>query len=133
MLLHATSLYAAVLGALLIFLSVKVIKARRGARVSVGDGGDDALLRAIRTQGNFAEYTPLALILIALIEVNGISVWIVHGLGALLVVGRGLHAMGLTPGDARMKYRVRGMQLTFGVIALGAAVNLGGFVWGFLT
>ena len=132
MLLHATSLYAALLGGLLIYLSINVIKARRSARVSVGDGGDDALLRAIRTQGNFAEYTPLALILIAAIEVNGLSVWVVHGLGAALVAGRGLHAFGLAPGDGKMPLRVRGMQITFAVIALAVVINLGGFVWGFL-
>jgi hypothetical protein len=129
MLLHVTSLYAAALGALLLYLSINVIKARRAARVSVGDGGDDALLRAIRAQGNFAEYTPLGLILIALIEANGFPVWVVHGLGALLVLGRGLHAVGLAPGDKRMKFRVRGMEMTFAVIALGVLINLGGFVW----
>ncbi len=132
MTLHATSLYAALLGALLIYLSINVIKARRNARVSVGDGGDDALLRAIRTQGNFVEYTPLTVILIALIEGNGLPVWLVHGLGVLLVAGRCLHAFGLAPGDGKMALRVRGMQLTFLVIALAATINLGWFVWGFL-
>ncbi len=133
MLLHATSLYAAILGGLLLYLSIKVIKARRAARVSVGDGGDEALLRAIRTQGNFVEYTPLCLILIGLVEANGLSVWLVHGLGVLLVAGRGLHALGLAPGDGKMPFRVRGMQLTFLAIALAVAANLGGFVWGFVN
>lgn len=130
--LHATSLYAGLLGCLLLYLSVNVIKRRRSAKVSVGDGGDDALLRAIRSQGNFTEYAPVALILIGLIEINGFPLWMVHGLGVVLVVGRGLHAMGLPLGDKDMRYRVLGMQLTFAVIALGAVINLAGFVWGFV-
>lgn len=132
MTLHATSLYAALLGALLLYLSINVIKARRNARVSVGDGGDDALLRAIRTQGNFIEYAPVSLLLIAMIEANGFPVWLVHGLGILLVAGRGLHSFGLAVGDGKMPLRVRGMQITFLVIAIAVVVNLGGFVWGFL-
>ena len=130
MILHATAFYAALLALLLIYLSINVIKRRKSARVSVGDGGDDALLRAMRTHGNFCEYVPIALILIALTEANGFPAWLVHPLGVLLVAGRGLHAFGLAPGDGNMKQRVLGMQLTFAVIATAAAVNLGGFVWG---
>ena len=48
------------------------------------------------------------------------------------MLGRGLHAMGLPLGDKDMRFRVFGMQLTFAVIALGAAINLGGAVWGFV-
>ncbi len=130
--LHATSLYAGLLACLLLYLSVNVIKRRRTAKVSVGDGGDDALLRAIRSQGNFTEYAPVALILIGLIEFNGFAAWVVHGLGIGLVLGRGLHAMGLPLGDKDMRYRVLGMQLTFAVIALGAVINIAGFIWGFV-
>ena len=130
--LHATSLYAALLAGLLIYLSINVIKRRRAGSVSVGDGGDEALLRAIRMQGNFAEYTPMALILIGLMEVNGFPAWTVHALGAALVAGRVLHAMGLVTAESPGRYRVLGMQLTFAVIALGAAANLAGFVWGFM-
>jgi len=132
MILNATSLYAALLAGLLLYLSLNVIKQRKSARISVGDGGDDALLRAIRVQGNFVEYTPIALILVGLIEFNGFPAWVVHGLGVALVLGRGLHAMGLPLGDKDMRFRIFGMQLTFAVIALGAAINLGGVVWGFV-
>ena len=130
MALHATALYAGLLAFLLIYLSINVIKRRRNAKVSVGDGGDDALLRAMRTHGNFCEYTPIALILIALVELTGFPAWLVHVLGVALLAGRGLHAFGLAPGDGNMRQRVLGMQLTFAVIATAALFNLGGFVWG---
>lgn len=132
MILQATSLYAGLLAGLLIYLSINVIKQRRRAKVSVGDGGDDGLLRAIRVQGNFTEYAPISLILIGLIEFNGFPVWVVHGLGVMLVAGRAMHATGLMRGDKDMRFRVLGMQLTFAVVALGAVINLAGFVWGFV-
>ncbi len=122
--LHATSLYAAVLAVLLLHLSMNVIKARRTGKVSVGDGGDEHLLRTMRTQANFTEYTPIALILIGALELNGFSIWAVHGLGIMFVVGRILHAIGLGTDGGVMKCRVYGMYFTAAVLALGAALNL---------
>jgi uncharacterized membrane protein YecN with MAPEG domain len=77
--------YAAVLALFYVYLSVRTIGFRRKAKVSVGDGGDDGLLRAIRVHANFAEYVPIALILIALIESQDGPASLVHGLGALLI------------------------------------------------
>ncbi|MGZ9080482.1 MAG: MAPEG family protein, partial [Burkholderiales bacterium] len=57
-----TPLYAALLGLWLLVLSLRVVQQRRAARVSLGDGGNTALQRAIRAQGNFVEYVPLALL-----------------------------------------------------------------------
>ena len=57
MILNATSLYAALLAGLLLYLSLNVIKRRKSARISVGDGGDDALLRAIRVAGQLSRNT----------------------------------------------------------------------------
>ena len=130
MLLHATALYAGILALLLMYLSFGVIKLRKSERVSIGDGGNEDIKRAMRVQANCAEYAPISLILIALVEATGWSLWFVHGLGIALVAGRVLHAVGLGAGDADFTYRIRGMQLTFGVIATGAALNLIGFVWG---
>lgn len=67
MALGITSVYAAAIALLLLALSWRVIEARRAGRVSLGDGGDRALLRRIRAQGNCAEYAPMGLILLALV------------------------------------------------------------------
>ena len=64
-------IYAGFLGLVFIFLSVRVIRARRQERVALGDGGNPQVRRAMRVHANFAEYVPLALILIAFAELQG--------------------------------------------------------------
>ncbi len=117
-----TPLYAALAAAILIVLSLRVIGLRRGRRVAIGDGGDEDLARRIRAQGNFAEYTPLALLLILLLELGGAPAWQLHLLGAALILGRILHAWSLTAHSG--KGRLAGMTLTFFVLAAGALGNL---------
>ena len=70
------------------------------------DGGDPDLQRAIRVHANFIEYTPLALVLLALVDVMSGHDWLVHGFGIALVVSRLLHAQGLgaTAGYSRGRY-----------------------------
>lgn len=121
-----TALYAGVLALMLVALAVRVIGARRQGRVSLGTGGDEALERRVRAHGNFAEYVPMALVLMALAEGAGTAAWMMHGLGVALVGGRWVHAWSL---DARSgRGRVVGMTLTFfvliaaGVRCLAAAV-----------
>ena len=112
--------YAATLALFYVYLSVRTIGFRRKAKVSVGDGGDDGLLRAIRVHGNFAEYVPIALILIALIEAQDGPASLVHGLGALLIAARVAHAYGLSTRQAPGKYRVGGTAGTFTTLIIAA-------------
>ena len=120
--LPVTALFASILTLFYIKLALDVIKLRRSNRVSLGSGGVDTLEKAIRVHGNFAEYVPLGLVLMGLLETNGGYPWLVAVLGATLSVGRVLHARALLgqPG----KLRVRGMQLTFGTLATLAVLNL---------
>ncbi len=117
-----TPLYASLAAAILIVLSLRVIGVRRSRRVAIGDGGDDDMARRIRAQGNFAEYTPLALVLILLLELGGVPAWQLHLLGAALILGRILHAWSLTAHSGNG--RVTGMALTFFVLAAAALGNL---------
>ncbi len=117
-----TPLYAALAAVILIVLSLRVIGLRRSHRVAIGDGGDDDMARRIRAQGNFAEYTPLALVLILLLELGGAPAWQLHLLGAALILGRILHAWSLTAHSGNG--RLIGMTLTFFVLAAGALGNL---------
>ena len=57
-------LYAALLGLILVYLSYRVVSYRVKYKVGIGDGGNTKLARAIRVQGNFVEYVPIALLLI---------------------------------------------------------------------
>lgn len=123
--LQITALYAGIFALIYIGLSARVALTRRRVRVSVFDGGNAELGRAIRQHGNFGEYVPFALILMALIELNGGAVWLVHGLGASLLVARlvYLNALkGIT--GATFTCRIIGMTLTWLVITVAALVAL---------
>ena len=88
--LTVTMLYGGSLALWFLVLSARVV-GRRRAGIGLGDGGDTLMLRAIRGHGNFAEYVPLALILLAALELNGTSIYVLHGLGIALLAGRLLH------------------------------------------
>ena len=69
--LEITSLYTALLTFIFFWLSLRVIVYRRGNKVSMGHNGDNSLLKRMRAQGNFIEYVPFGLILLALVEFSG--------------------------------------------------------------
>ncbi len=113
--LPITALYAGALALFLIPLTLRVVKNRYRAKVSIMDGGDDVLALAIRVHGNFVEYVPFALILLAIIEMNGAEPWRLHLIGAALVIGRLLHVYGLSRGRAGLPTRRYGMIATMAV------------------
>lgn len=119
----STAVYAAVLALLFTALSFRTLLRRRRIGVGVGDGGDVALTKAIRAHANFAEYTPLGLILIYLLEVVAGAYLMVHVYGVLLVVGRSLHAWGVSQVEENYRFRVAGMVCTF-VVLIGASLRL---------
>ena len=117
-----TALYAAPLAMLFLWLSVRVITRRRKALVPFGPGEDRDLLQCMRIHANFAEYTPLALILMALAESLSAPHILLHLTGLLLLAGRFIHGIGLSQNPNKIKLRVVGMLLTFAAIALAALV-----------
>jgi uncharacterized membrane protein YecN with MAPEG domain len=120
LILTITPVYAALLALFYLPLSIRVIKLRLSEKVSIGDGGNSDLARAARVHANFAEYAPLALLLIAFNEALGTPALAVHALGLMLLVGRVSHFLGIRTVEAPMHYRKLGMRLTFGTLALGA-------------
>ncbi|MBI1384400.1 MAG: glutathione metabolism protein [Rhizobiales bacterium] len=119
-----TAIYASLLAILGIWLARNVIAQRRILHVAIGDGGDDKLRRLMRVQANFSEYAPLGLILIGFAEMGGAPLVLVHLLGAMLLVGRILHANGVSRTKEPLSLRVAGMILTFLSIGGAAATNL---------
>jgi uncharacterized membrane protein YecN with MAPEG domain len=105
--------YAAVLALLFVGLSVRTLRMRRALRVAVGDGGHPALLRAMRVHANFAEYVPLTLLLLFFAESAGARPVALHVLCVLLVVGRCLHAYGVSRVHEDFRFRVAGVAMTF--------------------
>jgi hypothetical protein len=123
--LPITALFAALLTGLYLALCFRVIGQRRAHRIALGTG-HPALERAYRAQANFAEYVPLGLILLGLLEGLGAPGALVVALGLALAAGRGLHAFGISQEPEVLRLRVTGMMLTFGMLA-GTALLLAGF------
>ena len=122
--LPITALYAALSGFLVIALAANVVRYRLGKKVSLGDGGHKEVNRAIRAHGNTVEYIPLALILMALLELNGGSDTALHLYGILLVGGRLLYGYGLlVPKSSANLPRQLGV-VTSWLVILGAGVQL---------
>jgi len=122
--LTITPLFAAILGILYLALAVHVIRGRYQHRLSLGDGGNESFARCIRAHGNFAEYVPLSLLLMAFAELGGSSDTVVYGIGAALVLGRVLHAYALALTDNNLTLRRYGMILTFVSIVSGIGACL---------
>jgi len=119
--LKVIPIYAALLAFFYVYLSARTIGVRRKAKISIGDGGDDEMLRAMRMHANFAEYTPITLILLAFVDLQGGPIWLLHSLGVLFVLARLSHAYGISSVQAPGKFRVAGMVVTFTPIAVSAA------------
>lgn len=117
MTLPITSLYAGILALFYAFLSLRIPKLRMKHKVGLGDGNIPELQRAVRVHANFAEYIPFALLMLLLLEAQGYSAWFLHIMGLMLVVGRGLHAYGLTQTAGPSPGRFIGSISTFFCIA----------------
>lgn len=119
-----TTLSAAILGLLLVILSVQVIRARSTSKVSLGDGGDEGLIRRMRGQANFSEYAPMGLILMFLAEAAGSNHVALITCAGIFVLGRLMH--GITFGflEYWMIGRFGGTLLTFIGLVLLALLNL---------
>ncbi len=115
-------LYTALFAVMCIVLAVRVIGARRAFRVGIGHGGHAPLERTMRVHANFCEYVPLGLLALVLAELQGRPHWLLHGLCSLLLLGRLLHAVGVSRTDEDIRLRQAGMTLTFTVLAFAAAL-----------
>jgi uncharacterized membrane protein YecN with MAPEG domain len=124
--MHApiTALYAGLLGILMLILAFRVVAVRRVTSIGLGDGGDALLLSRIRIHGNAAEYVPLALILMLILELNGGSARWLHVLGIALLVGRLAHVQGLSQSTGTSAGRFVGNVLTWSVIMIAAVANI---------
>ena len=123
--LIVTSIVASVLTIIFIKLSFVVIGLRRKNKVGLGSGGHEDLERAIRAQGNFAEYVPFGIILIACLELNGAPWWLVAIPGITLIVGRMIHAKGINVPPPDFSKRILGMKFTFNTLIALVILNVG--------
>ena len=121
-----TPLYAGLLVLWFLVLSVRVIRRRGAEKIALGDGGNAGMMRLIRGHANFAEYVPLALLLMALAESLGTGIWLLHALGIALLGGRLVHAFGMSQAEEKFAFRVTGVVTTFSMLGTAALACLYG-------
>jgi len=119
-----TALYAGLCALLLLLLAGLVVNQRRITKVGLGDGGNEALARAMRVQANFVEYVPMSLLLMAVVEVNGIPPKWLHMAGVVLIGSRLLHAWGFSHSSGESFGRMAGTLGTFIVLFALAVLAL---------
>ena len=90
-----TALWLAIFALFSAYLAFLPGKIRGTEGISVGDGGRPDLLVAMRRHGNFVEYVPYFMIMFAVLELNGASATLLHGLGLGMFASRVCHAVGL--------------------------------------
>jgi len=127
-LLHTTLCLAAAAVVINIWLMIRIGRVRHAAKIGLGDGGNEALLRRMRAQANFIEQTPLTLILFALVEAAGRGGLWLAPLGAAFMLGRVAHAFGMEengfkPGRPIGMLTSMLTQIALVVVALGAATG----------
>lgn len=124
MTLAITSFYAAILALLYVVLAILVVRQRIKHRVGLGTGKEPRMQQTVRMHGNFAEYVPLLLILVALLELQQSPVWQLHLVAGLTLAGRVLHAVGLWQSSGTSVPRFVGMLSTFAALIAGAVLLL---------
>jgi hypothetical protein len=116
--------YASILVLIFVVLSARVIQMRASAKIGIGTGNDPAMERRIRVHGNFAEYVPLALLLLTFMEMLHMSRYLIHVLCIVLIVARVVHAIGVTPVQENFPMRVGSVLFTFAVLVIAALALL---------
>lgn len=121
-----TALYAGVLGLVYAILTLWVVGGRGQFNVMHGDGGRTELHRRIRAHANFAEFVPLILVLVGLLEVGGASATRIHWLLAPLVVARLMHPVGMVAREHSVQqyaFRAPGAVVTL-IVLVAASIML---------
>ena len=121
---RAAALWGGLLILLLIILSGLVVRQRRRLRIGYGDGDAPELMAASRAFGNAAEYVPAGMAALVLMALVGAAPWLIHGVGAVFVLGRVIHAWGLSRSVGATRARVSGMILTYVTLLIGAVILL---------
>ena len=126
---HLTTLYAAILGLVMIALMAMVITMRAKTHISIMDGGNIQLAERMRRHGNFIENVPMALILMALAETSGASPTIIHASGIILVLSRLIHPFGIQNDNSAARARIFGATGTM----IAMLISIGAILWQFMS
>lgn len=123
--------YAAIVAAhclLLLVLGWRVIRFRQTKGVGIGDGGEAAFTRRIRAHANLTEWAPMALLALLVADLRGAGPIVVGAIGGALLVGRVMHAIGLSGSAGPSSLRIVGMVLTLAAVAAASVCAV--LCWG---
>ena len=107
-----TLLTAAAVVLVNIWLGNRIGKLRREHKISVGDAGNEALLRRMRAQANLIENAPFFLILLGGLELSGANRWALGAIALIFVSARIAHGYGMEGGELQ-RWRMIGIMTTF--------------------
>jgi uncharacterized membrane protein YecN with MAPEG domain len=95
-----TTLSAVAAAALInIWLSIRCGQVRTAEKVSVGDGGNDKLIRRMRAHANFIENAPIVLVMIAALEFAHPASAALAAVAGVFMLGRVAHGLGMDGGS----------------------------------
>ncbi|MFN3818866.1 MAPEG family protein [Blastomonas sp.] len=100
--LPLTLTMAAAAGLINIWLAIRIGQVRNSQKVSVGDGGNEFVIRRMRAHSNFVEFTPFVLILIAGLEASGYAAQWMWVVGVVYMLGRIAHGLGMDGGTLQI-------------------------------
>lgn len=122
--LTITAIYAGILALIILALGINVTMHRVKLRISLGDGGNPQMLRMIRLHANAIEYVPLALLLMAIYEINGGWHAALHLIGIALVLARLAQSWNMWSTEIAGPGRIAGQTLTWASLGALALLNL---------
>jgi uncharacterized membrane protein YecN with MAPEG domain len=93
--LEAAGFWIGLNAVFLIYVSARVGVTRTRLKINLGDGGHDEMIRAIRAQGNYVEYAPMALLGLLALAAQGQGTLVIHALGGVFLAARVAHLLGL--------------------------------------
>jgi uncharacterized membrane protein YecN with MAPEG domain len=92
-----------------LWLGWRIAQLREQFKVSVGDGGQELLLRRMRAQANFIEHAPIFLILLGGLELSGANRLALLAIAAVFILARIAHGVGMDGGEGP-RWRMYGMM-----------------------
>jgi uncharacterized membrane protein YecN with MAPEG domain len=121
--LPVTLLYGGLTALLVTLLGLNVTRLRFSRKAGLKPPLPPELIRPWRAHGNAAEWVPLGLVLLLMLELSGrVPRFQLHLLGGSFLLARGLHAVGLL---TRWRVSTLGAGLNYLVLLVMALLALG--------
>lgn len=95
MTLPVTAFVAAICAIMLLITGIDTVRQRIRLKAAFGDAGDAKLISASRSHANLAEHAPIVILMLACLELANAHHMALMAIGALFLVGRVAHIVGL--------------------------------------